>query len=81
LLIAWLIVQIARSIRRFAFPCSSSRASWCDFIRARRNPLHEVKDALGVPIFLTEDGFDDFRGIGFVNVASRLAELAVEVLF
>jgi len=47
-------------------------------VRTCRN---EVKDALGVPIFLAEDGFDEFRGIGFGNVASYLAELAVEVLF
>jgi hypothetical protein len=39
----------------------------------RRSALHEVKDALRLPIFLARNGFDDFRGLGFGNVDSRLA--------
>jgi hypothetical protein len=69
--IARLTYQIARSIRRFALPSSSS----LDAILSgqHRNRLHEVKDALGAPIFLAQSGFDDFRGLGFGNVDSRLA--------
>ena len=39
----------------------------------RRNPLHEIKDAFRFAIFLAQNGFDDFRGLGFGNVDSRLA--------
>jgi len=31
----------------------------------RSNPLHEIKDAFWFAIFFAENGFDDFRGLGF----------------
>jgi hypothetical protein len=81
-------IPITRLAPQIARPSSVSpslpvQASRPDAIWSgqRRNPLHEIKDALGLQIFFAQNGFDDFRGVGFGDVDSRLAQLAVEVLF
>jgi hypothetical protein len=39
----------------------------------RRDHPHEIKDAFRLAIFFTQNGFDDFRGLGLGDVDSRLA--------
>jgi hypothetical protein len=35
----------------------------------RRDALHEIKDAFRLTVFLAQDGFDDFRCLGFGKAA------------
>ena len=44
----------------------------------RRDALHEIKDAFRLTVFLAQDGFDDFRCLGFGKAA--LAQEGVPVI-
>ena len=45
----------------------------------RSDALHEIKDAFRLAVFLAQDGFDDFRGLGFGKPAPPKEGLPVLV--